>query len=201
MHQIQVASLLLHVETSEWHRAFLRQVADEQMLLASATSETGVGGDLRTSLCAVERDGETYRLTKNASVISYGAKADAILATARRAAEAPASDQVLVVVMKDHCALARTSAWDTMGMRGTCSEGFVLTASGPASHILPKPFAEIAARSMLGTSHLLWASLWYGIALSALHRAQAFVGRTRASGRARRRRARFASPRRRPSCR
>jgi acyl-CoA dehydrogenase len=175
MHQIQIASLLLHGETSDWHQGFLRRVAAEQLLLASATSEAGVGGDLRTSLCAVEREGGTYRLTKNASVISYAANADAILATARRAEDATASDQVLVVVMKEHCSLERTSLWDTMGMRGTCSEGFVLTASGPASHVLPKPFAEIAARSMLGTSHLLWASLWYGIALSAVHKAQAFV--------------------------
>ena len=175
MHQIQVSSLVLHAQTSDWHRAFLRQIADEQLLLASATSEAGVGGDLRTSLCAVERDGETYTLEKNASVISYGADADAILATARREPDAPPSDQVLVVVMKDHCTMERTSAWDTMGMRGTCSEGFKLKASGPASHILPKPFAEIAARSMLATSHLLWAALWYGIALSAVHKAQAFV--------------------------
>jgi acyl-CoA dehydrogenase len=175
MHQIQVSSLVLHAQTSEWHRTFLRRVADDQLLLASATSEAGVGGDLRTSLCAVERDGDTYRLEKNASVISYGADADAILATARREPDSPASDQVLVVVMKDHCTLERTSQWDTMGMRGTCSEGFRLKAEGPASHILPKPFAEIAARSMLATSHLLWAALWYGIALAAVHKAQAFV--------------------------
>ena len=91
--------------------------------------------------------------------------ADAILATARREPDSPTSDQVLVVVMKEHCTLERTTQWDTMGMRGTCSEGFKLKARGPASHILPKPFAEIAAHSMLATSHLLWASLWYGIAL------------------------------------
>lgn len=175
MHQIQVSSLALHAQTSEWHRTFLHRVADEQLLLASATSEAGVGGDLRTSLCAVERDGDTYRLEKNASVISYGQDADAILATARREPDSPTSDQVLVVVMKDHCTLERTTQWDTMGMRGTCSEGFKLKACGPASHILPKPFAEIAAHSMLATSHLLWASLWYGIALSAVHKAQAFV--------------------------
>ena len=175
MHQIQVSSLILHAQSSEWHRVFLRRVADEQLLLASATSEAGVGGDLRTSLCAVERDGDTYRLEKNASVISYGRNADAILATARREPDSPTSDQVLVVVMKEHCTLERTTQWDTMGMRGTCSEGFKLTAAGPASHILPKPFAEIAAHSMLATSHLLWAALWYGIALSAVHKAQAFV--------------------------
>ena len=175
MHQIQISSLVCHATTSDWHRTFLRQIADEQLLLASATSEAGVGGDLRTSLCAVERDGESYRLEKNASVISYGADADAILATARREPDSPPSDQVLVVVMKDQCVLERTTVWDTMGMRGTCSEGFMLKASGPASHILPKPFAEIAARSMLATSHLLWAALWYGIALSTVHKAQAFV--------------------------
>ena len=175
MHQIQISSLVMHAQSSEWHRVFLRLIAEEQLLLASATSEAGVGGDLRTSLCAVERDGDTYALEKNASVISYGADADAILATARREPASPPSDQVLVAVMKEHCTLERTSAWDTTGMRGTCSEGFKLKARGPASHILPKPFAEIAAHSMLATSHLLWASLWYGIALSAMHRAQAFV--------------------------
>ena len=175
MHQIQVQSLMQHARSSEWHRVFLRRVADEQLLLASATSETGVGGDLRTSLCAVEHEGDQYRLEKNASVISYGADADAILATARREPASPSSDQVLVVVMKDHCRLTRTSVWDTMGMRGTCSEGFLLQASGPATHILPAPFAEIAARSMLATSHLLWAALWHGIALGAVHKAQSFV--------------------------
>ena len=176
MHQIQISSLTTHAQTSEWHRSFLRQIADEQLLLASATSEAGVGGDLRTSLCAVEMlDPETYSLEKNASVISYGANADAILATARREPESPPSDQVLVVVMKEHCALDRTSAWDTMGMRGTCSEGFKLKAAGPATHILPRPFAEIAARSMLATSHLLWGALWYGMALATVHRAQAFI--------------------------
>ncbi len=175
MHQIQISSLVLHARSSDWHRMFLRRIADEQLLLASATSEAGIGGDVRSSLCAVERDGDIYRLEKNASVISYGAEADAILATARRQPDSPPSDQVLVAVMREHCVLERTSVWDTIGMRGTCSEGFKLKASGPATHILPKPFAEIAARSMLATSHLLWAALWYGIALSAVHKAQAFV--------------------------
>ena len=175
MHQIQVSSLVVHAQASDWHRTFLHRIADEQLLLASATSEAGVGGDLRTSLCAVETHGDTYSLEKNASVISYGAEADAILATARREPDSPPSDQVLVVVMREHRSLERTNVWDTLGMRGTCSEGFKLRASGPASHVLPKPFAEIAARSMLATSHLLWAALWYGIALSAVHRAQAFV--------------------------
>ena len=67
MHQIQVSSLIMQAQSSEWHKMFMRHIATDQLLLASATSEAGVGGDLRTSLCAVERDGNTYRLEKNAS--------------------------------------------------------------------------------------------------------------------------------------
>ncbi len=59
--------------------------------IASATSEIGVGGDLRRSVCAVECLG-SYRVnTKRAPVISYGEEADDILLTARRAPDAAAA--------------------------------------------------------------------------------------------------------------
>jgi acyl-CoA dehydrogenase len=61
-------------------------------------------------------------------------------------------------------------------MRGTCSDGFKLEARDvPVAQILPKPFAEIAAQSMLASSHLLWSSVWFGIASHALDRARAYV--------------------------
>ncbi|GAC1557868.1 MAG: acyl-CoA dehydrogenase family protein [Beijerinckiaceae bacterium] len=175
MHQIKVSSLISHGGESNWHRSFMEQIAEEQLLLASATTEGGIGGDLRNSICAVEISGDQFKLGKDATVISYGAYADAILTTARRAPDAPSSDQVMVVVMKDQCKLTHTTGWDTLGMRGTCSEGFRLDAEGPAAQILPKPFAEIAAQSMLATSHLLWSAVWFGVANSALSRAQSFV--------------------------
>ena len=59
----------------------MQRVADEQLLLASATTEGGIGGDLRNSLCAVEAEGDNFGFRKDATVISYGAHADAILAT------------------------------------------------------------------------------------------------------------------------
>jgi acyl-CoA dehydrogenase len=60
-------------------------------------------------------------------------------------------------------------------MRGTCSDGYLFKGDAPAVQILPKPFAEIAAQSMLATSHLLWSAVWYGIAVNAMARAQSFV--------------------------
>ncbi|TNC16443.1 acyl-CoA dehydrogenase [Methylobacterium terricola] len=176
MHHIKLASLVTHGVDSAWHRGLMERVAAEQMLIASSTTEAGIGGDLRNSLCAVEAEGDVFRLTKEASVISYGAQADLILATARRHPEAATSDQVLVALLANQITLERTSIWDTLGMRGTCSDGFVLRAEGlPLVQVLQKPFAEIAAQSMLAASHLLWGSVWFGIAAYAVDRARAFV--------------------------
>jgi acyl-CoA dehydrogenase len=175
MHQIQVACIVRHGQQSPWHRRLLERLAGEQLLLASATSEAGIGGDVRSSICAIEVEGARFRLSKNATVISYGADADAILVTARRTTDSPASDQVIVPVLKDDYRLEQTSTWDTLGMRGTCSNGYWLHASGDVAQILPLPYADISAQTMLPTSHLTWSSLWLGIATDAVARARTFV--------------------------
>nr|WP_082167497.1 acyl-CoA dehydrogenase family protein [Methylobacterium aquaticum] len=176
MHHIKLASLVTHGLESAWHCTLMERIAAEQLLIASSTTEAGIGGDLRNSLCAVQADGDTFRLTKEASVISYGSQADLILATARRHKDAATSDQVLVALLADQITLERTSVWDTLGMRGTCSDGFLLKAEGlPLVQVMQKPFAEIAAQSMLAASHLLWGSVWFGIAAYAVDRARAFV--------------------------
>jgi acyl-CoA dehydrogenase len=175
MHHIKLCSLVEHGDTSDWHRAFMRRVATEQLLIASATTEGGIGGNLRNSICAIAVEGTTCRLEKDATVISYGSHADAIMITSRARAEAASSDQVLTVFLSGQYSLERTHVWNTLGMRGTCSDGFLFRGEAPAEQILPKPFAEIAAQSMLASSHLLWSGVWYGIAVDAVARAQAFV--------------------------
>lgn len=175
MHHIKASSLVEHGEASEWHGAFMRRVASEQLLLGSATTEGGIGGNLRNSICAIEVTGDQCRLEKDATVISYGSEADAILITSRAHADAAPADQVMTVFLKDQYSLEKTHVWNTLGMRGTCSDGFLFKGEAPAEQIFPKPFAEIAAQSMLATSHLLWSGVWYGIAADAVARAQAFV--------------------------
>ena len=175
MHQIKVSSLVSHGAEASWHKDFMRRIVVEQLLLGSATTEAGIGGNMRNSICAIEVDGDTCRLEKDATVISYGEQADAILVTSRAHADAAASDQVMTVFLKGQYTLEKTHVWDTLGMRGTCSDGFLFKAEAPAEQILPKPFAEIAAQSMLANSHILWSAVWYGIAADAVNRAQAFV--------------------------
>jgi len=175
MHQIQVASLLLSGLKSPWHRQLFARIANEQLLLASATTEGGIGGNIRTSACAVCREGDAITIEKLGTVISYGRQSDGIMVTARSAPEAPASDQVVVPVLTGQYTLEPSGTWDALGMRGTCSESFRLQAIAAAEQICPMPFAEIAARSMLAASHIFWSGVWYGIAADAVARAHSLV--------------------------
>jgi acyl-CoA dehydrogenase len=175
MHQIQVACLVHHGLTTPSIRDFSARVAKDQLLLASATTETGVGGDVRTSRCAVEVHGKRVRLRKDTPVISYADQADAILVTARRHPEAPSGDQVICVVEKGAASLTKQSTWDTLGMRGTCSNAYLLDAEIDADMVLPVPYADISGRTMLPVSHLTWAGLWTGIASDALRRTRAYL--------------------------
>jgi acyl-CoA dehydrogenase len=175
MHHIQVACLARHGLSSPELRQYLRDLVARQYLLGSMTSEVGTQGDTRSSICAVQSANGRFTLGKDATTASYCAHADAILVTCRRAPDAAASDQVLVLVEQKDSTLNQTTTWDTMGMRGTCSPGFRLESSGPEQHIVPGTFADSSAQTMVPYSHILWASLWWGIAADAVAKAGQFV--------------------------
>ena len=174
MHQTKVACIVRHGRGSPWHQLLLRRLCAEQLLLASSTTEGQAGGDLRNSAAAV--DGETrITLERQATVISYGEAADGIVTTARRSADAASSDQVLVALLKENYTLERLNGWDAFGMRGTCSAGFKLVASGLREQILPVSYEKIHSHTMMPFAHLVWSSAWAGIAAAAVERARAFV--------------------------
>jgi acyl-CoA dehydrogenase len=179
MHQIQVASIVRHMADSLWFRNYLKRVVREQRLIASATSEVGVGGDMRKSIAAVtpvsNSAGDMVQFEKRASTISYGAYADDLLTTLRSSPAADSGDQVLVLTHFADMEAKPSGAWDTLGMRGTCSPGFVVRATCLTDQILPASFSSIAAETMVPVSHILWAHVWLGIATDAFSRAQSFV--------------------------
>ncbi len=155
MHHVKVACVVRHGRGNAWQEAFMRRIASEQMLLASSTTEGQNGGNVRSSAAAIERNGNTISLERDATVISYGAEADGLVTVARRAGDAAASDQVLLALGRDDYALTRTASWDTLGMRGTCSTGFALKARGVADQIVPEPYDRIHAQTMVPYAHLL----------------------------------------------
>jgi acyl-CoA dehydrogenase len=178
MHQMMVAALVRHA----WPRRLLRRIADEQLLLASSTTEGQGGGDLRKSACAVERRNERIALEKSATVISYGAQADVLLTTARRSADSPATDQVLVALAARDYRLEPLVGWDTLGMRGTCSAGFMLKAEGEPGQVLPDAYHKVHTETVMPVAHLSWGAVWAGIAAAAVERARLFVRQAAGKG-------------------
>jgi acyl-CoA dehydrogenase len=176
MHQIQIACMTRHLDDAPWFESYLRDVAAEQRLIASATSEAGTGGDMGRSVAAVTpgEDGDCS-FEKQAPTVSYGEFADDLFTTLRRAPEAEPGDQVIVLTRSDQHSLEQTGTWDPLGMRGTCSPGFVIRATFPGEQVLPTPFSRVAAESMVPVSHILWSHVWLGIATDAFDRARAFV--------------------------
>jgi acyl-CoA dehydrogenase len=175
MHQIQVACLVRHGQHSRFFRDYLSALVEHQYLIASVTSEVGIGGDLRSSITAVEAQPGGFTLNKNASTISYGEHTDDLLVTARRNPDAPANDQVLVLLKLGDYQLERTGVWDTLGMRGTCSPSFRVQGRGSDPEQVLADFAGIASATMVPYSHALWASVWLGIATDAVARARGMV--------------------------
>ena len=175
MHQIKIACITRHNKGNAVLERILSRIAGEQLLMASSTTEGQAGGNVRSSEAAVEHDGAQVTLERKATVISYAVEADGVVTTARRAADAAGSDQVLLVLLKADYTLERLQAWDTLGMRGTHSEGFTLRARASAEQIMPEPYEKIHAQTMVPFAHLLWGSVWAGIAGAAVGKAQAFI--------------------------
>jgi acyl-CoA dehydrogenase len=175
MHQIKVACLARHYGSSRAVAGILRRLCAEQLLLASSTTEGKAGGNVRSSEAPVEHKDGRISLNRAATVISYGSQADGVVTTARRSADAAATDQVLVAFLKSDYTLTRLQGWNTLGMRGTCSEGYTLQGTGTPDQVLPEPYETIHSQTMVPTAHLLWGSVWTGIAASATERAQAFI--------------------------
>ena len=172
MHQIQVACIVQNAADDAFFGRYLHELSADQLVLASATTEIGIGGDVRTSICAVNVDGDSFALTKKAPVISYALDSDAIMVTCRSSEDAAPGDQSVVLVKTADHELEQISGWDTMGFRGTCSSGFILTSGGAAEQVMPVPYARVLSRSMHPVSHLTWASLWTGLAASAVEKAR-----------------------------
>jgi acyl-CoA dehydrogenase len=175
MHHSQVLSLSRHLGGSASLAILAGRIASEQLLLASATTELGIGGDVRSSSCFVDPEGGKVRLTKNAPVISYGSEADLVLVTARRNADSAPSDQVLVVCDAANLKLEATGGWDTLGLRGTASMGYKLNALVSADRVIPEAYDAISSESMLPVCHVLWASVWLGMARALVDTSRQYV--------------------------
>lgn len=176
MHQIEVVTIVRHLEPGGFYERYLRELTDSQRLIASITSEVGTGGDMGRSIAAIEPLGDGVgRFRKEAPTISYCDHADDFFSTVRRAPDAEPGDQVLVLTRREQMQIEPTGTWDPLGMRGTCSPGGVVTAEFPLEQVLEADAASVMPQSLVPVSHVLWSHIWLGIATDAFDRARAFV--------------------------
>ena len=175
MHQIQVATFVHHAMNSPYFRKYMQELVEKELLIASITSEVGTGGHMRRSMCAVERTGDTFKLEKAGTMVSYGEAADDLLVSARRHPTAAHNDQVLVLVRKPQAVLSNKGPWDTLGGRGTMSPGFLCKATGKVEQIMEVGFDDSSAITVVPVSHLLWTSAWLGMATASVGKAHTFV--------------------------
>jgi acyl-CoA dehydrogenase len=175
MHQIQAVTLVRHAAGQRFFNDYLQHLASEQRLIASVTSEVGTGGDMGRSVAALVPAEGGHAFTQQAPTVSYGAYADDLLTTVRRSPDGEPGDQVAVLTSTDQHKLDPQGTWDPFGMRGTCSPGYIVSATLPAEQVIDEPFSAIAAQSMVPVSHILWSHLWLGIATDAFERSRAFV--------------------------
>ena len=174
MHTIEAFNLGRHGTTAPL-RDFTREVAKDQLLLANANSEVGVGGDVGRSICALNNVQQPWTVEKEALAISYGEYADAIMLTTRSSPDAAETDQIYVVVRREAFTLEPLSEWDTLGLRGTCSRGFRIVAEVDPALIYAAPFATMANEGLGQARQVMLSSVWVGIAEAAAAKAHEYV--------------------------
>jgi acyl-CoA dehydrogenase len=172
MHSMEISNLSRH-GTTEPLQELQREVVTEQLLVANANSEVGTGGDVGRSVCSLERTDGGVMLRKEALAISYGEYADLITATARRTPDSEAGDQVQVILRRPQ--LEPRSDWDALGLRGTCSRAFLLTAEVDEELVYPVPFSMIGSAGGLQAQLLFLSAVWVGLAEASARKAHAYV--------------------------
>lgn len=174
MHSLETFSLKRHGLTPGL-QALAKEVAAENLLIANANSEVGIGGDISRSICALQNETNPMTIEKQALAVSYGEYADLVVTIARRSPEASESDQIMFFCRPPQLQMEPTSVWDSIGLRGTCSRGFRITAEVSPDLIYPMPLATMINDGGGQSRQLLLNSVWVGLAEAAAARAHAFV--------------------------
>lgn len=169
MHCQQVDALVRHAGP-RLRADLLPQIAAGEVYLASVTTEPVKGGHLLTAVAALRDDGETFRLERDAPIVTGGLYADGYLVTMRAAEDATRQTVTLVYVDRKDLTYDTSGTWDPLGMRGTHSVGMRLSAPVGRHQVIGDSgeFRDIAVDSMIPVGHLGWAACWLGAAQGAV---------------------------------
>ncbi|MGA4605129.1 acyl-CoA dehydrogenase family protein [Pseudoalteromonas maricaloris] len=169
MHQMNVACIVYGNDNEPFLDATLADISKRQLLVCSATSENGVGGNIRNSHCYVSREKRGFVLEKHCPIVSYGKYSDIWLITSKKSEASNSGDQVISVLYAKQIELEQKEKWNSFGFRATCSDSFRVLAKAECQQIMRRPFSQILAEVMQPLSHALWSCVWLGMAKSAFN--------------------------------
>jgi acyl-CoA dehydrogenase len=183
MHASQAFTLLRHGAGSPFLESLTDRLIADQALVASGTSEKGVGGNIFGSICMIEGDASSgLSVSKESPNVSYLDHAGAVLVTAMRETPQGAKTQVLIAAETGHLAFEPGPEAEMMGMRGILNRPYSLTARFGPDAIFRDDYPHIASQTMTPFIHVLWAALWSGLAAQALAKASAFSAKSAVAG-------------------
>ena len=183
MHMSQALSVIRHGGDGSYFSSLLDWMVRDQVLVASGTSEKGVGGDIFGSICQVETDDDgTLRVTKESPNISYLDHAGALLVTAMRSEAKGKPSQVLIAADMRRVDLRPGRDGAFMGMRGILNRPYAFTARFGPEAVFRETYPVIARETMTPTIHILWAALWSGLACQILDKVKAYIAKEMSDG-------------------
>lgn len=169
MHLSQALTLIRHGKKNSHFSRLLTAMVEDQSLVASGTSEIGVGGDIFSSICAIECEGEDdLRLFKRSPNISYLDQAGAVLITAMRRMDDSKDEQVLIALPTKSIEFSPGSQAGFAGMKGIVNRPYDMLAHFGSDAIFEEAYPKIARATMTPACHIFWAALWSGIAARLL---------------------------------
>lgn len=179
MHMSQAFTVIRHASETPFFDDFLRRMVDQQMLIGSATSEAGVGGDIFGSICTVEDEGDgQLKVVKDCPIISYFNHCGAVLVTAMRKKSDDSAVQVLIVGEVGKMEWVDGKEMALTGMRGMVNKAYMLTTRFDASAIFTDDFPEIQRATMTPVINIMWAAVWSGIAWQALDKSKRYLAKS-----------------------
>lgn len=157
----------------------VRRIVDDGALVASVTTEPGIGADVWSSACPLLAEQGQLRVRRMAPVVSYGEQAGLYLIKMLAAEGRPPSDVVMVLVARDEAQVSVEGDWDALGMHGTRSVPMRIDALVDADRIVGEDYRAMAVATMVPLGYIGWSASWWG---AARGRMQAYVQHLRRAG-------------------
>lgn len=165
MHCQQVLALVKYTK-NDLKKEILNEIVQEQLYIASVTSEYGKGGHLLTSQSPLNWISKNkFYINREAPTVTGGANADAYLITTKTEENGVDSEVSLIYALRKELEVSQVGGWNAMGMKGTQSVAMNINGLLDDKNILTKvKFEKVAQYTLIPMAHIMWVSSWLGAA-------------------------------------